>query len=53
MKPDGGNWEKVLWKTQGLEDNYIHPQYFLESLRKNRELMHFPPGGWAFNLLIP
>ncbi|KAF7784331.1 hypothetical protein Agabi119p4_496 [Agaricus bisporus var. burnettii] len=35
MKPDGGNWEKILWKNQGFEDNYIHPQFFLESLRKN------------------
>lgn len=39
MKPDEAEWEKVLWKTQGFEDNYIHPQYFLESLKKNRELM--------------
>lgn len=37
MKLDGGNWEKILWKNQGFEDNYIHPQFFLESLRKNRK----------------
>jgi phosphatidylinositol glycan class C protein len=43
MKPDGGNWEKVLWKNQGFEDNYIDPQFFLESLRKNRKSTHVSP----------
>ncbi|KAL9716230.1 glycosylphosphatidylinositol anchor biosynthesis [Leucoagaricus gongylophorus] len=28
-------WAKILWKTQGFEDSYVHPLYFLESLRKN------------------
>jgi len=32
-------WAKILWKTQGFEDSYVHPLYFLESLRKNREFV--------------
>ncbi|KAF9453801.1 phosphatidylinositol N-acetylglucosaminyltransferase [Macrolepiota fuliginosa MF-IS2] len=35
MKTSEAEWERVLWKAQGFEDNHIHPQYFLESLRKN------------------
>jgi len=29
------DWEKVLWKDQGYPDNYIPPDSFLSSLRKN------------------
>ncbi|KXN90009.1 Phosphatidylinositol N-acetylglucosaminyltransferase GPI2 subunit [Leucoagaricus sp. SymC.cos] len=42
-------WEKILWKTQGFEDNYIHPRYFLESLRKNP---NFTPYTYCSLLLL-
>jgi len=39
MEQEQIQWAKILWKTQGFEDNFIHPIYFLESLRKNREFV--------------
>jgi phosphatidylinositol glycan class C protein len=42
MEREQVKWEKVLWKTQGFEDNCIHPRYFLESLRKNRKFIATP-----------
>jgi phosphatidylinositol glycan class C protein len=36
-----GGWEKVLWKSQPYPDNYIHPDTFLSSLRRNRTFSPF------------